>query len=130
MLYSVKSWCVHPSHDEIDAVSGRTKFTKTGQKPTHPTGIHKINAFVANVINQQYLSNGSTLKEVFEGDKICTNCLRKISKNQFINGISVADADEDMSIDGSDWISSHDNNDYVQFNNDHEDLPSSQEKNI
>jgi hypothetical protein len=129
MPYMVKSWCIHPSHEVIDPITGKNIFVKSGQKPTHPIGIHRISAFVANAINQEYsLFNDDTSKKVSEGDKICTNCLRKISKSEFINGIDANNADEDMSIDVKEWISVNDNNDFSQFNNENEDLPCSQEQ--
>jgi hypothetical protein len=97
MPYTVKNWCIHPSHDVIDPITGKNVFVKSGQKPTHPIGIHRISAFMANAINQEYsLFSDRTSKKVFEGDKICTNCLRTVSQSEFTNGIYADNTDEDL----------------------------------
>lgn len=132
-----KSWCVHPCHDIIDPNTGKKKFVKNGKKPTHPCGIHRIDAATAAHINSQYsLITESTLKQVHDGDKICTSCLRKISNEQFQYDNNETDVIESMSVDVAEW-SNYDNNNHEEIINENgyeevddiiEDLLSSQEQ--
>ncbi|CAF2747764.1 unnamed protein product [Rotaria sp. Silwood2] len=132
-----KSWCVHPCQDMVDPITGKNKCVKSGRSPTHPIGIHRIDAAMAANINKEYsLIIDNTVKIVYEGDKICTNCLRKMSKNEFIHETSETPTDEAMAVDELDWVNpdNYSNHQelsekawYEQGRDDIEDLPSSQE---
>ncbi|CAF5011995.1 unnamed protein product, partial [Rotaria sp. Silwood1] len=109
---------------------------KKGRNPTHPCGIHQIDAATAAKINRQYLSiTEGTLKEVHEGDKICTGCLRKTLNEKVEYDMNENDVIEPMSIDETEWFDYDDEdheevvngNDFEQVNDKIEDLPSSQE---
>ncbi|CAF1022728.1 unnamed protein product [Adineta steineri] len=111
---------------------------KTGKNPTHPVGIHRINADSAQIINKQYslvIESGS--REVCEGDKICTSCLRRLlndEKNQDHNDLDNVEmmntGEEDPSnVD----IGHYDDKGDTEYDNSKddkniEDLPSSQER--
>ncbi|CAF0842640.1 unnamed protein product [Adineta steineri] len=138
MPYIKQNWCMHPYHDIIDSVTGQKKFVKTGKNPTHPIGIHRINADSAQIINKQYslvIESGS--REVCEGDKICTSCLRRLSNdeknqdhNDFDNVEMMNTGEEDPSnVD----IGHYDDKGDIEYDNSKddkniEDLPSSQER--
>ncbi|CAF4779079.1 unnamed protein product [Rotaria sp. Silwood2] len=100
MPRAAKSWCVRPCHNILNSIIGKNKFVKIGQNPTYPSGIHRIDAITAAHISRQYsLNTPSTSKQVFEGDKICTSCLRKISKQEFEYDNDEFDAIEAMTVD-------------------------------
>ncbi|CAF4187409.1 unnamed protein product, partial [Rotaria sp. Silwood2] len=71
-----------------------------------------------------------------DGDKICTSCLRKISKERFEYDNNETNVIEPMSVDEAEWIDYDDNdpeeivneNGYGQVNHNNEELPSSQEQ--
>ncbi|CAF3420633.1 unnamed protein product [Rotaria sp. Silwood2] len=105
MPRAAKSWCVRPCHNILNSIIGKNKFVKIGQNPTYPSGIHRIDAITAAHISRQYsLNTPSTSKQVFEGDKICTSCLRKISKQEFEYDNDEFDAIEAMTVDEVDNI--------------------------
>lgn len=112
---SAKDWCVHPYHNVIDPLTGKRKFIKAGRNPTHPCGIHRIDAATAEFINWRYLSVDKLPgNEVHDGDKVCSSCLRRISTDKCSHDYF----DENIT----------DENDQGQVNMNIEDLPSSQEE--
>ena len=142
----MKSWCVHPCHDITDLITGENKFSKVGSNPTHPLGKYRLDAAMAADINKRYsLITPSSSKSVSKGDKICTSCWKKVSKQELYNDnehISVHNTNTNWinSINDNSSSNKNNNNDYdnnsynsdnnnnVQLVDDREDLPSSQEK--
>ena len=102
---------------------------KNGPVPTHPYGIYRVDAATASHINKQYsLITKITSQKVSEGDKICTNCFRKISKEEFDSDNDEINTSEAMNIDGIESIDYDDSPGRGQTNDDNEDLLSSQEQ--
>lgn len=109
---------------------------KSGRSPTHPIGIHRIDADTADRINQRYSATaGKILEKVSEGDKICSSCLRNLSKTVFENDYGEVDTVTSMSVDGAEWVHYNGINEMIDNEDDTEDsvghnqgLPSSQEQ--
>lgn len=120
MPTATKNWCVHPSHDAVDAQTGKQLFVKSGRSPTYPLGVHRVDVMIAASINEDYAASyGSNSKGVAVSEKICTTCFRKEKKK--INERIAATGDESMDIDDVEPSLS------VSTDEDCNDLPSSQE---
>ncbi|CAF5017065.1 unnamed protein product [Rotaria sp. Silwood1] len=87
-------WCSHPYHDEVLS-NGKKRFSKVGQKPSHPKGKRSINEQLANYINShsESILNGSSTK-LEGGDYLCSTCYTK-EENLFMN-------DEETNMDTDD----------------------------
>ncbi|CAF5116663.1 unnamed protein product [Rotaria sp. Silwood1] len=87
-------WCSHPYHDEVLS-NGKKRFSKVGQKLSHPKGKRSINEQLANYINShsESILNGSSTK-LEGGDYLCSTCYTK-EENLFMN-------DEETNMDTDD----------------------------
>jgi hypothetical protein len=120
MPTATKSWCVHPSHDVVDAQTGKQLYVKSGHSPTYPLGIHRVDTAIATSINEDYaVSSGNNSKRVVVGEKICTTCFRK-ERKKFSESIASME-DSFMDIDDEEQSLA------LHTNEDSSDSPCSQE---
>ena len=120
MPTATKNWCVHPSHDGVDAQTGKQLYVKSGRSPTYPLGIHRVDAAIAASINEDHAaSSGKKSKCVLVGEKICTTCFRKERKKN--DGRMAAMEDGSMDIDEDEQSTA------LRINEGCSDSPSSQE---